>query len=411
MLRSDNRSKTTVRPWARPALHAACAALAAACLIAASPSRPRRVPDGFKSYPTKYYVIHTDLDTDVVREAALRMTAMAEEYYRRTKDFGGTIRDRLAFYLFSKTEDYYDAGGPRDSAGVFMGDKLLAAAGAHPGPGTWHTIQHEGFHQFARYAIRAPLPTWVNEGLAEYFAEGLFTGEGFVVGVVPPYRLRRLKESLNDPKGKGIREMMRMTGDEWVGQMDAANYDRAWSMVHFLVHADDGKYAKALTRFIIDTRSMRYENAWIRNFGRDIGAFERKWRDYWLAQPENPTADKYAQATVTTLAGFLGRAAAAGQTFDDMQAFVQTAARGELKVDKKDWLPPSLLAEAMARAPGLGRWSLTQADRAGMTLSLITPDGRTYTGAYVLRAGKVQSVKVTSAEAPATEEAPTTKPS
>ena len=51
---------------------------------------------------------------------------------------------------------------------------------------TWHTVQHEGFHQFAHVVIRGDLPIWVNEGLAEYFGEAVFTGDGFVSGVIPP---------------------------------------------------------------------------------------------------------------------------------------------------------------------------------------------------------------------------------
>jgi len=406
MLPSDSQSARSGRR--RLALRAALAAWAVACMIAtfAAAREPTRTPRGFQAYPTKYYVIHTDLGVDVVREAALRMTAMAEEYHRRTKDFGGTIRRKLPFHLFRKAADYHDAGGPKNSAGVFTGEKLMAVAPARPTQGTWHTIQHEGFHQFARYAIRAPLPVWVNEGLAEYFGEGLFTGDGFVVGVVPPGRLRRLTKSLRDGKGKSLRDMMRMSHDDWNDEMDLANYDRAWSMIHFLVHADDGKYTKRLTRFINDTRRMRYEKAWARCFGRDVNAFEKKWRSYWLGQGENPTAEKYARASVATLSSFLARAAAAGQSFDTMQAFINTADGGKLKVSKKDWLPPSLLAGAMARAPGLGRWSLTKADSGEMTLTLTAPGGRTFTGAYVLAGGRVKSVRVTEA-APA----PTTQPS
>ena len=33
------------------------------------------------------------------------------------------------------------------------------------------------------------MPTWLNEGLAEYFGEGIFTGDGFVTGVISPERL------------------------------------------------------------------------------------------------------------------------------------------------------------------------------------------------------------------------------
>ncbi|MHC4717889.1 MAG: DUF1570 domain-containing protein [Planctomycetota bacterium] len=386
-------ARRVLRSWA---LRAGWVNVAVLCLIApAAPAQRGRQPKGWRTYPTRYYVIHTDLGTDAVREAALRLTAMAEEYHRRTKGFGGTIRRKLPFHLYSRAADYRAAGGPRGSSGVFKGNRLMAVAGVRPGSMAWHTIQHEGFHQFARYAIRTNLPAWVNEGLAEYFGEGLFTGDGFVVGVVPPRRLRRLRDRIGGGKGKSLRDMMRMTYDDWNDQMDLANYDQAWSMIHFLVHAEDGKYVKRLTRFINDTRRMRYENAWVRSFGRDVKAFEEKWRAHWLSLPDNPTADRYARAALATLTSFWARAAAQGQTFDAAQAFLDAASAGEIKTGRKDWLPPSLLQRAAARAPRFGRWSIDRPDRGPPALTLITPDGHRFTGTYVVKAGKVRSVRVT----------------
>src|SRR5438445_154730 len=80
-------------------------------------------------YQTPYYTIHTDLDPDDVREASMRMTHMAEEYRARTRDFSGEVRQRLAVYLFRKEADYRAAGGPDDSEGVFLTDRLMAVAG------------------------------------------------------------------------------------------------------------------------------------------------------------------------------------------------------------------------------------------------------------------------------------------
>ena len=85
---------------------------------------------GMKKYESRYYVIHTDLEPDAAREAYVRMDAMAEEYHRRTKGFGRTVRRKLPFYLFRSREDYYLAGGKIGSAGMFVvhprGSKLMA---------------------------------------------------------------------------------------------------------------------------------------------------------------------------------------------------------------------------------------------------------------------------------------------
>ncbi|HXE55950.1 MAG TPA: hypothetical protein VN541_23190, partial [Tepidisphaeraceae bacterium] len=143
-------------------------------------------------YQTRHYDIHTDLDTDDVKEAAVRMTRMFEEYRLRTRGFSGDIRNRFPFYLYRNADDYFDAGGLPGSAGVFNGTSLMAIAGDHVSNGTWHVVQHEGFHQFAAAVIRGNLPTWLNEGLAEYFGESIFTGDGYISGIIPPGRLRRV---------------------------------------------------------------------------------------------------------------------------------------------------------------------------------------------------------------------------
>jgi hypothetical protein len=48
--------------------------------------------------------------------------------------------------------------------------------------------------------IGGELPIWVNEGMAEYFGEGIFTGDGFITGVIPPKRLRMIKETSSSKK-------------------------------------------------------------------------------------------------------------------------------------------------------------------------------------------------------------------
>src|ERR1700722_2034746 len=93
-------------------------------LHAASPAPAQgdqmALPAGMEPYLSPYYVISTDLGADDEREAAVRMTKMAEEYHARTSGFSGVIRTRLPFYIFKRSQDYYAAGGPPGSSGVFM---------------------------------------------------------------------------------------------------------------------------------------------------------------------------------------------------------------------------------------------------------------------------------------------------
>jgi hypothetical protein len=385
-----------------------------------------------KRYPSRYYIIYSDLDANAVREASARMSAMAEEYHRRTKDFAGAVRTRLPFYLFSKPEDYYDAGATKGSAGVYHPGRRVLMALAEYGTTDqlWHVVQHEGFHQFVHMVIRGQIPVWVNEGMAEYFGQAIWTGDGFITGVIPPGRLQGLQGHIRGDKILPFRDMLLMSYEEWSEavedsgsrdegskgpkgpgshgggkgegeQIDRSriNYDQAWSMVHFLVHADEGKYRRAFSAMIRDiSRGREWIPAFQARFGRNVKAFEKRYRDWWLAQPENPTTELYIKAVVQTLTSFLARAVSQGQKFQTAEEFFREARSGNLKSHKAQWLPPSLLNRVLLYARNWKRgWSLDAAGRSPK-LVLTWPDGKTFTGTFTHSGGRAYGVKVTITE-------------
>lgn len=353
---------------------------------------PAIAAPALKTYSTQYYIMHTDLDTDDTKEAIIRMTRMAEEYHNRTSEFSGAIREKLPFFLFKNGEDYYEAGGLPGSAGVFTGSALLAIAGEHANARTWHVVQHEGFHQFAAAVIRGEIPTWLNEGIAEYFGESLFTGDGFVSGVVPSWRMKRVQEELKKNTFKSVKQMMLLPHDAWNSNLSVVNYDQAWSMVQFLAHGDNGRYQQPFVNFMkLIGRGVQWPTAWRQTFG-DASGFEQQWRDYWLKMPDNPTAELYAQATTATLNSFLARATAQKQHFASFDEFQSAAQDHRLKTGDSidEWLPADLLEQALAwvKNSDAVQWSLQTVDKAPQ-LTATLPDGTRLVGACALRGGHV----------------------
>jgi Protein of unknown function (DUF1570) len=351
-----------------------------------------------KKYDTPYYIIYTDIDADSEKEADVRMTRMADEYHQRTKDFSGQITQKFPFYLYRSSADYYAAGGLPGTTGVFGGSEtnpqLMAIAGQKTTLSTWHTVQHEGFHQFAHAVIGGMMPPWMDEGLAEYFGESLFTGDGFVTGLVPPWRLARLQHSLVTGKLKSIQQIMLITPDEWRTEMNIANYDQAWSMVHFLVHGENGKYQPAFAACIREiSHGKTFEQAWLDNFG-SVDGFEQKWKAYWLAQSASPTSDLYVRAVLETLTSFLARATAEDQIFTSFDDFSAAAHDGKLKMSAEDWLPPSLLKESIGVADQYSAWELHPDSDNQPTLSVMTKEGTKMKGIFVLNGGRVKGVYV-----------------
>jgi hypothetical protein len=367
--------------------------------VALPPGRASADPGKMTHYDTKYYDLYTDLDTDAAHEAALRMTRMAEEYYARTRAFAGVITHKFPFYLYSRSEDYYADGGLPGSDGVFISTgggngKLMAIAGRKTGVGTWHVVQHEGFHQFAAAVIGGSFPPWINEGLAEYFGESIFTGDGFVTGVIPPWRLKRIKDEMNGNEFKSVPDMMALSGEEWRKNLTITNYDQAWSMVYFLVQGADGKYQKPFVAFMQQVgRGQQWENAWLATMG-SASQFEPLWKQYWLGLPESPTSTLYAQAETAIFTSFLARATDQKQTFADFDAFKSAAsAEGGLKIASDEWLPPSLLEGALREADVSGAWSIEVSKQTRLpTVVETTSDGTRVVGSFILRNRKVFAV-------------------
>lgn len=347
-----------------------------------------------KRYETKYYIIFSDLDADTVREATLRITQMAEEYHARTKGFAGEIEARLPFYMFDKASDYVAAGGMPGSAGVFMGDRLMAIAGKDAGGQTWHIVQHEGFHQFVKAVIKGEIPIWANEGLAEYFGESLWTGDDFVTGIIPPERLARLRKRMAEGALKPLESMMLLPHEVWNAQLSLENYDQAWSMIQFLAHGDNGKYQKPFNGFLRGvSNGERWTEAWKRNFGSDVKGFEQRWRDYWEKMDPQAAQDLYARATVSTLTGFLGRAQSQKQTISSWDDFVSTARANGFKSAKEDWLPRGLLEDAVKRSQRFGSWTIEKRGNLnGVVCEL--DDGTKYIGTFKLRGQRIGGVDV-----------------
>lgn len=374
------------------------------------PGREQVRPKGLASYEGRYYVIHSDLSRDELREAELRMSRMAEEYHARTKDFAGAIRTKFPFYLFENERDYHAAGGAEGSAGMFNPNRpprLMAWTGGETGPRFWHTVQHEGFHQFADAVIGGDLPIWVNEGLAEYFGEGLFTGDSFVTGVIPQWRLERVRKTFAADAFMPVRDMMILSHEQWNQGMSTENYDQAWAMVHFLVHADDGKYRDALASFIrAISRGQRWDRAWQGSFGSADG-FEEKWKGYWTKLPDNPTTAEYEETVVRTLASLLARAAGERAIPRDVGALLAATIEGKLVgLDDKDWLPPSLgeMCKGLMEQMGDGyRWEIAAPappPARPPQILMTRPDGTQLAGKFAKRGGKIE-VTVEPVKSPA----------
>ena len=386
------REETRNRPMPAPAVLLSIFA----CAVAARAEQP----PALRLVDSKYYEIHTDLPELDAREAQVRMTRMAEEYRNRTAEFSGQIKARLPFYLYKDLQSYRAAGGAEKSGGYFDGEKLMAVTLRRRGAdgiidlATWHIVQHEGFHQFAHAVIGGEIPMWADEGLAEYFGEGLFTGDGFVTGLIPQARLFRVRAALRERQFKPLRAFMAMTREQWNDRIEMQNYDQAWSLVHFFAHGEEGRLQKPFNTFMREVgRGGGDADQAFNRYLKPIPRLEERWRDWWLALPDDPTTEGYARATLATLTSFLARAHAGGQTFASFDALIKTPA-DQIKQQEDDWLPPSLFARAVEEAKGNAEFVLVKSADRPPSIVATLKDGTRLAGRFAIKDGHPASVRV-----------------
>jgi hypothetical protein len=301
----------------------------------------------------------------------------------------------MPFYLYKEIEDYLKAGGIDGSGGVFDGKRLMAVTLRRPDGvislSTWHIVQHEGFHQFVHAAIGARVvPIWADEGLAEYFGQGLFTGDGFEVGLIPNARLVRVQRMMRDTTYEPLKSFATMTRERWNESIEMRNYDQAWSRVHFLAPAAEGRWRGAF-------EASRKEGgaggdaakAYAAHLG-GIADLEGTWRAWWLGLPDHPTSDLYDRATVEILTSFLARAWEAGERFASFEAFAR-ARPGELKQPAGQGLPPAVFGMGVAEAQKMrgmgGAFFLVKGEGGPPALLFTAGDGGRLVGRFEVKAG------------------------
>jgi hypothetical protein len=262
-------------------------------LLASAPGLAQ--PEGMTTFRSRHYTVITDLDRREAEAVARHMDRVYDEYDRRFAAFpvkGGTSFPLYVFSTREKYEGHLSADGVNgaNTAGMFFitgeGDGLAAWVGGMPRSSLRSVLQHEGFHQFAWSRIGRHVPTWANEGLAEYFGGAYLVRNRFMLGRVDALRLARLKHALEQGKTIPFGRLLSLSNREWSERVAGAHedadlqYDQAWSIVHFLIEGDRGKYEGMFVKYLEAVGTgLQHRQAFERAFGTaDYAEFENAWK-------------------------------------------------------------------------------------------------------------------------------------
>ncbi|MEM1328967.1 MAG: DUF1570 domain-containing protein [Planctomycetota bacterium] len=203
-----------------------------------------------------YEIVYTVPDEEIV-PIGRHMDAVHAEYSKRMRGFKPRNNNRSPLYVFATQEQYMaylatqgiDGSG---SAGMFYwrGEEsgLVVFTEGHTERSLNALLQHEGFHQFARQRLGEHLPTWANEGLAEYFERGVVEDGEFRTGYASDRDVQRLRELVREGELIGTEDLLTMASSTWNHNVRTSSGDawkqylQAWAFVQFFVHADRGRY-------------------------------------------------------------------------------------------------------------------------------------------------------------------------
>jgi hypothetical protein len=215
------------------------------------------------SFDSTSYRITTDVDKHLANDVAAHMDAVFKEYNERFGRAGfkpnplAAVKpgERMPLYVLRKRGDYEDflSGfdvNAKNTAGVFFrtrkGSGLATWVEGQQRLAMYGVLQHEGFHQFADAGIMNGLPPWVNEGVADYFGEGVVVDGKLRLGLLDRERLRRVRRAVKAGEALGFGKLMGMDNAEWNKRVAAGDasapllYDQAWSVSHYLIHGGEG---------------------------------------------------------------------------------------------------------------------------------------------------------------------------
>jgi hypothetical protein len=279
---------------------------------------------------SRHYTLHSDLEIPLLVDVGRRMDAMYEEYSRRLSDF--ELRDDkrpLDAFLFTYKEDYavFTGGRHQNTGGVFLpGKNQLAAFLGGQRDTLRRTLQHEAFHQFAYKALGQNMPIWLNEGMAQLFEEAIYTGEAFMMGQVPPRRVRQLQNDVEKNRLSPMRTLMGLSPEQWATNLardqsaGTTQYNQAWAIVHYMAYGDQGRNGVKLVALLRDLGNRKNPKiAFADAYGSDLETFSAAFMNHAM------TIQATAEATLLdhhdVLADLLAQLGDKGKRFNNVADF------------------------------------------------------------------------------------------
>ncbi|MCA8969266.1 MAG: DUF1570 domain-containing protein [Planctomycetes bacterium] len=293
-------------------------ALAAQDGLKKGPWRPRHAPTGWIIYTTRNYQIQSQVDKDKAKRLADHMEGMLKVYKKYFPPGKPSSGKQYAVKLFKNREAFLDYSGAAGAAGYYsstdremvlydtgrwMDEPQTPITGDEDGidfeavkrrmeMDILGVAAHEGWHQYFHWYVVSwiDLPSWVNEGMGDYFYTATPKNVGgrkmpAELGRLNDARLPTIKAAVKAGKHVPVEKILQYTQREYYSNPGVC-YAEGWALCHFLLHSDNKAYNDLVPRFV-----KRFKNDGNREknteyvFKRiDLAKLEEEWKAWVLAQ-------------------------------------------------------------------------------------------------------------------------------
>jgi tetratricopeptide (TPR) repeat protein len=181
-----------------------------------------------------------------------------------------------------KSMSSYKPFNPGNNAGYFQkGDDVnYITLTNDPTQNPFSIIYHEYVHLLIDNTS-GNVPTWFNEGLAEYYSTFTIADDRKVhLGELIPYHLLTLREDKLYPLRRlfGVNQQSPEYNE---GSKRGMFYAESWALVHYLLQANNGQRVLQLGKFLeLLGSNVPLDDAFKQALGTDIDSFEKELKKY-----------------------------------------------------------------------------------------------------------------------------------
>ena len=399
---------------------------------------------GLPGIRTGHFSIYSQMAHATTYDFAVRIEALYDYYADRFEAEHFPINFPKLAFLFGSKEDYVAAGGHPTMPGLFMGghgDSVGARFMMQTSDANFGAIRmvscplmyHELFHQCAAVEIAQAgnvnrhWPTWLDEGHGSLFFNLMWTGDGWVDGVLTVSYLH--SAVMESPNFIPLEQLLNIDGAGWhqllaEGKVWAC-YMQSMSVLHYLYDGEGGKHRKLIEAYVYEISTnangekaraladeiIALEDDFLAWFRANMILPEARWAKDAEGNPQvtpnvRVTGAKFYEAMAAMATSYLARAHARSQRFDNAEDFWATAAAAEQlhlpALGEAQWLPDTLRQEMLwwrqrlEEGHGPIGMELTYPPEGGPALTVTQPRfGLELTGSFKMSAtGVVESVDV-----------------